>query len=402
LELAVDLTRLLLLSPLLLGLGAAAMGILNARKRFAWPAFAPVAYNLGIIAGALFLHERWGIYGLAVGVVLGAAAHFLIQTPGLWLAGLRYRPVLSTRVDGLSELARLLGPRVLGQAAAVINFLILTNLASRLPEGRLAALNYAFLLAMLPHGIFAMSLATVIFPTLAEQYGRDEMAAVRGTVVTALRLLLFVTVPAALGIWLLRVPLVQVVLQWRAFTAESTVLVSEALGWFALGLFGVAAVEALTRAFYAMHDTWTPVLAASAGIVLNLLVSLLLLGPMGQNGLALALSLASLVEMTVLLLLVRRRLGPLLGDLRGAVGRTLLASLAMLIVLLPATPALTLVTDPAGGRGLGEWYWLLSALAWGSVAYLVAAWLLGSPEVRTLARAVQHRLPVVGQRRSSG
>lgn len=393
LDLAVALTRLLLLSPLLLGLGAAAMGILNARKRFVWPAFAPVAYNLGIIGGALLLNDALGIYGLALGVVAGAAGHFLIQTPGLWRAGLHYRPVLSVRVDGLPEMARLFGPRVLGQAAFMVNFIILTNLASRLPEGRLAALNYAYLLAMLPHGIFAMSLATVIFPTLAEQYGRAELAAVRATTQAALRLLLFVTMPAAVGLLVLRVPLVQVLLQWRTFTAESTALVSEALAWFALGLIGVAAVEALTRTFYAMHDTRTPVMASLATIVLTLGASLLLIGPMGHAGLALSLSLAALAEMALLLVLLRRRLGPLLGGLAGALGRTTLAAVVMAALLLPVSEALAVVTNPARGRGLVEIAWLLTALGWGAAGYLVTAWLAGAPELRALQAAVARRLP---------
>lgn len=401
LDLAVGLTRLLLLSPLLLGLGAAAMGILNARRQFAWPAFAPVAYNLGIIAGALLLSDRLGIYGLALGVLIGAAGHFLLQVPGLWRAGLRYRPVLSLRVDGLAEMARLLGPRVLGQAAFQVNFIILTNLASRLAEGRLAALNYAYLLAMLPHGIFAMSLATVVFPTLAEQFGREQYGALRATVQTALRLLLFLTVPAAAGLIVLRVPLVQVLLQWRAFTAESTALVSEALGWFALGLVGVAVVEALTRAFYAMHDTTTPVLASLASIVLNLLASLVLIGPLGHGGLALALSLAGLAEMTVLLIVLRRRLGPLLRGLAGSLGRTALATAVMVGLLLPAGEALAVVTSPARGRGLGEALWLLSALAMGLAGYLTAAVLAGSPEAATLWRAVAGRRPRPAVRRTA-
>jgi putative peptidoglycan lipid II flippase len=401
LDLAVGLTRLLLLSPLLLGLGAAAMGILNARRQFAWPAFAPVAYNLGIIAGALLLSDRLGIYGLALGVLIGAAGHCLLQAPGLWRAGLRYRPVLSLRVDGLAEMARLLGPRVLGQAAFQVNFIILTNLASRLAEGRLAALNYAYLLAMLPHGIFAMSLATVVFPTLAEQFGREQYGALRATVQTALRLLLFLTVPAAAGLIVLRVPLVQVLLQWRAFTAESTALVSEALGWFALGLVGVAVVEALTRAFYAMHDTATPVLASLASIVLNVLASLVLIGPLGHGGLALALSLAGLAEMTVLLIVLRRRLGPLLRGLAGSLGRTALATAVMVGLLLPVGEALAVVTSPARGRGLGEALWLLSALAVGLAGYLTAAVLAGSPEAATLWRVVAGRLPGPAARRTA-
>jgi putative peptidoglycan lipid II flippase len=283
-------------------------------------------------------------------------------------------------------MVRLLGPRVLGQAAFQVNFLVLTNLASRLPEGRLGALNYAYLLAMLPHGIFAMSLATVIFPTLAEQYGRDELMGLRDTVSQAMRLLLFLTVPAAVGLAVLRTPLVQVMLQWRSFTGDSTALVAEALGWFALGLVGVAMVEAITRAFYAMHDTTTPVMASLVAIGLNVVVSLLLLDRLGHGGLALSLSLAGLAEMAVLLIVLRRRLGPLLAGVVGTLGRTALAAAMMAAVLLPIAEPLAVVTDPARGRGLGQLVWLATAIGWGAAAYFGVAALTGAPELRQLWR----------------
>lgn len=391
LELTIGLTRLLLLSPLLLGLGAAAMGILNARQNFVWPAFAPVAYNLGIIGGAVLLHDRLGIFGLAWGVVAGAAAHCLLQVPGLWRAGLRFRPVLSGPVEGLSETWRLLGPRILGQAAFQINFIILTNLASRLPDGRLAALNYGYLLAMLPHGVFAMSLATVIFPTLAEQFGRQELRALRDTVTTALRLLLFLTIPAAVGLWLLRVPLVQILFQWRAFTAESTSLVADAVGWFAVGLIGVAVVEATTRAFYAMHDTRTPVVASVVAILVNIVASLVLMGPLGHSGLALALSLASLTEMVILVVVLRQRLGALLGPVLASLWRVLLATAALIAVIQPVVNAITILTNPSGGRSLGQLFWLGSTLAWGLLAFGLTAAATRSPEWQTIWQAVAGR-----------
>lgn len=396
LALVTDLTRLLLLSPLLLGLGAAAMGILNARKRFIWPAFAPVAYNLGIIGGAVVLGERMGILGLALGVLAGAAAHFVLQVPGLWRAGMRYRPIFSPRTPGLAAMARLLGPRVLGQAAFQINFIVVTNLASHLPEGRVAALNYAFLLMMLPHGLFAMSLATVIFPTLAEQFKREKMGALRETLQSALRLLLFVTVPAAVGLAVLRVPLVQVLFQSRSFTGESTLLVSQALLWLAAGLIGVAVVEAVTRAFYAMHDTTTPVIASLATIAINLGAGLLLLEPMGHGGLALAMSLASLAEMTILVIVLRRRLGAFLRSLWPALWRTLLGAGVMTALLLPVSEPLAVVTAPIGGRSLGQVVWLGSAVGWGAAGYLATMALLRSPELASFWGPLARRLRLTG------
>ncbi|HUS15169.1 MAG TPA: lipid II flippase MurJ, partial [Chloroflexia bacterium] len=161
----VELTRIMLLSPLFLGLGGWAQGILNARHRFTLAAFAPIAYNLAIIGGALFLAAPFGVRGLAYGVVLGAALHFLVQVPGLVRAGMQYQPLhLDVHDEGAAEVARLMPPRIVGQAAFQANLVVMTNIASSLAAGHFAALKYANLLMMLPHGVLAMSMATVLFP----------------------------------------------------------------------------------------------------------------------------------------------------------------------------------------------------------------------------------------------
>ena len=153
------------------------MGILNARHHFAFPAFAPVAYNLAIIAGALFLAPVMGIRGLAWGVVLGAVLHFGLQVPGLRRAGMRYSPFrIKLRDPGVGRVARLMGPRLVGQAAFQINIIAMRAIASFLSAGRISALNYAYLLMLLPHGVFAMSLATVAFPTMASQRAEGDLA----------------------------------------------------------------------------------------------------------------------------------------------------------------------------------------------------------------------------------
>ncbi|HEY7907441.1 MAG TPA: lipid II flippase MurJ, partial [Thermomicrobiales bacterium] len=144
-SLATDLTRVLLLQPLFLGLGGAAMGILNAQNRFLWPALAPVTYNFGIIFGALVLAPRYGVKGLAYGVVLGAVGHFLTQLPALARV-MHYYPVVSLRVPGMRQVGTLLIPRMFGQAVFALNFVIVTNFASRLGEGRVSGFQYGYTL----------------------------------------------------------------------------------------------------------------------------------------------------------------------------------------------------------------------------------------------------------------
>jgi len=316
--LAVDLTRLMLISPVLFAVSGMVTGILNARHRFLLPALAPMLYNLAIIGGALLLAEPLGIRGLAVGVVAGAGLHLLVQVPGLVRAGLLYRPTVHWRDRGLREVAGLMLPRILGLAAAQFNFIVALFFASREGDEVIAALNYAWLIATLPLALFGMAIATAVFPTLAEQAAGDEMGKLRSTLAGSLRFALFLTIPASAGLILLRWPVVTFLLEHGAFTQTSTEITGNALLFYALGLWAHGATEVLSRGFYALRDTRTPVALAVLAMLLNWLFIVVLVGPLGYRGIALAMSLAASVEAGLLLLLLRRRLGGLReGEISG-------------------------------------------------------------------------------------
>ena len=178
--LTVSLMRWMLISTVLFGGSGLVMGALNATQHFLLPAAAPVFYNAAILAGAWFLSPIFGIYGLVIGVVVGALLHLLVQLPGLRQSGARYTPSFTWGDAGVREVMRLMGPRVLGLFFVQMHFLVNTILASGLPTGRLSALNYAWLLMLLPQGIFAQSIATAIFPTFAAHnylHGRLQLCA---------------------------------------------------------------------------------------------------------------------------------------------------------------------------------------------------------------------------------
>jgi putative peptidoglycan lipid II flippase len=327
--LTTSLMRLMLVTPVIFGVSGIAMGVLNARQHFLLPALAPILYNAGIIAGAVALAPTMGVHGLALGVVGGALAHLLVQVPGLVRHGLRYAPILGLRDPGVHEVGRLMLPRMLGLAAVQLNFLVNTILASGLAVGSLAALNYAWLLMLLPQGIFAQSVATAAFPTFSSQAARGQRAEMRSTLVATLRAVFYLALPAAVGLIVLRVPLVQLIFQRGAFTATSTHMVALALGFYALGLPAHSAVEIIVRAFYAMHDTKTPVAVGVMAMGLNVALSLAFIpvfGAMGwapYGGLALSNSLATTAEMAVLMVVIRRRLEGLEGrELAGSLART--------------------------------------------------------------------------------
>lgn len=310
LALTTELTRLFLLSPLLLGLGGLAMAALNARERFTLPALAPSIYNLGIIGGALVLAPWIGIWGLAWGVVIGALGYLLIQLPGLLRMGMRLRLTWGRGMREVRSIAQQMAPRVVGQSAAQVSILVTAALTAQLALGaeRLAGLNYAYQLMLLPYGIFALSLSTVAFPRLARRFADNQHAELAADVRRTLGLILVLTIPAAAGLILLATPLVRAIFQRYAFDEISLRYTVEPLLGYALALPAFAAAEILIRTFYAMQRTLIPVTLGLLQVGINLALGSLALQLGGGTGaLALAFSVANNLEALLLFLLLGRQ-----------------------------------------------------------------------------------------------
>jgi putative peptidoglycan lipid II flippase len=389
--LTTDLIRWMLISTVIFGVSGVVMGILNARQHFLLPALAPSIYNVAIILGAWLLGPTWGVYGLTAGVVVGAAAHLLVQLPGLRHGPQRmqYRPVLARHDASLHEVGRLMAPRVLGLAAVQLNFVVATVLASGLAAGSVTALNYGWIIMLLPQGVIAQSVATALFPTLAALAAAGEQAEMRRIFGLTLRNLLFLTLPAAAGLIILREPIVRLALQRGHFDAGSTAITAWALGFFASGLVGHAVVEITTRAFYALKDTRTPVGWGIAAMLVNIGLSLSFmnlfarLGWAAHGGLALANSIAVTLEMVALLLLLRPKLNGLAGPGLGqAIGKMSLAAAGMAIVLLALRPLL-----PVGPT------WLAGAagIVAGGLVYLILAYAFKVEELAVIRRLILKR-----------
>jgi len=396
--LAASLLRILLVAPTLFGLSGLLMGVLNAHQRFLLPALAPSMYWLGMIFGLLFLVPSIGIYGLAWGAVLGAGLHLGIQVPDL----LRLLVSLPRREGegrlhplGLShpavlEVGRLMGPRLLGVAVVQINFVVNTIIASGLREGSLAAIKYAWQIMTMPQVVIAQAIAIAALPTFSAQEARGERGAMRASLATTLRGVLFLSLPAALGLILLRRPLIALLFQRGPFDAHSTELVAWALLWYALGLIGHNVVEVLSRAFYALHDTRTPVFVGAAAMTCNILFNFGFaalfgrLGWMPHGGLALANSLATALEMTALLVIMHRRLRGLDGR---RIGRGLWQAAAGTLCM---SGALLAWLQRAGGDSI--WRIVAGAILGGSLVYGLTLYVLGVPELITLLGALRRRL----------
>ena len=387
--LTVNLMRIMLPSAVIFGISGLVMGILNSHQVFFVPALTPAMYRLGMIFGVVFLSPSMGIYGLAWGVTIGACLHLLLQLPSLVRLRGTYVPTFGLKVPDVRQVAMLMAPRIFGAAVVQLNFWVNTNLASRMVEGSVTGINWGFTLMLFPQAIIAQSVATAALPTLSGQYALARLDDLRNSLATSLRGILLLAIPASIGMILLRQPIIALMLQYGRFTAESTQLISWALLWFSAGLVGHCVVEILARAFYAMHDTKTPVLVGAVAMALNIAFSLLFSGwfrsigwlPLG--GLALANSLATGLEAAALWVFMRHRLGGLEGQrvLKGT-GQAVLAAIIMVLVLL-------------GWLGLTQdrqaWLVGLGGVLVGGIAYGAVVLVMKVPEVQSVLNLLRRR-----------
>ncbi len=398
-ELTIRMTRVMLLSPVFIGMGAVVSGILNSYERFAVPAIAPLLYNLAIIAAAIALAPIMGVEGLAVGVAVGSLAHLVIQLPNLAKVGQRYDLTISLRHPGVRRVAWLMGPRTLGLAAVQVNFIASTVLASTLPEGSVTAYNYAFQLMQVPVGVVGVSIAIALFPRLSRDAALGRIREVRAQLAQALRVLLFVAAPLTAIMVVLRDPLTAVFFQYGLFSAQSTQRTAEALMFFTLGLGAQVLVPVLARSFYALQDTRTPVLWAIVAVALNVPLMAWLVAPMGVDGLALALSVTATLEVIGLVWALRGRLGGIDGTaIVRSVARSAAAGIAAALLMLGALQLTELWIGGVLSNALGRLLALLVLAALGGVIFLVVAGSLRSPEIGELRRLVRGRFG----RRSGG
>ncbi len=381
-DMTVQLTRVLLLQPILLGIGGLAMATLNAFRRFLLTSLAPIVYNLSIIAGAYFLAPYWGIYGLIAGVLVGAALYLPVLLPGLVLCRMRYTFSWEWRDAGVREVGRLLLPRLLGQAAFQVNFIAIRSLASFSGSLGVTALNYAYRLLYLPLNILGISLGTVAFPTFATLVNEGRPDEFRRTLARVLRVVLFLSLPAAALMFVLRRPLIALLFEHDAFTRLDTAATAHAFFFLIVGLTGGCITEIAVRAFYALHDTRTPVAVGAAVVALNVALGagLALLVGWGYVGLAVSFTITNTIEPAVLLALLRRRVGRIEGRALLASGlRSLGAALAAAV---PVALLLPLAEGLLPGTGLAAQLGRLAVLTLlGGGLYLGAALLLRSPEL---------------------
>lgn len=308
-EIVVLFTRIMLLSPLFLGISGIMGGSLISFKRFLVYSIAPLLYNAGIIIGIVIFVRIWGPAGLAWGVVFGALLHLIMQYLAVRNLGFKYKWYLREAVfnSHVKRVVTLMIPRTIGIAVNQINLLIITIFASTLAAGSLAIFNFAQNLQSVPLGLFGASFSIAVFPVLAALAAKGEKENFVKTFSVTFRQILFFIIPLSIFILVLRAQIVRVVLGSGKFDWEDTILTFQALGIFALSLFAQGTIPLLARAFYALHDTKTPFYIALVTEIVNISAVLILIGKYQVVGLAIAFSLSAVTQMLLLLFVLRSR-----------------------------------------------------------------------------------------------
>ncbi len=384
-DLTVWLTRITFPYIFLISLVAFFMGVLNSLKHFAAPAAAPIFLNVGIIGGAFLIspHLREPIVGVAIGVLIGGVLQVALQIPVVIKSGMRLTPYWFPGHPAVNRIGRLMLPAVFGSAVYQFNQFMGTLLATFLPEGSVSWLYYADRVVQFPLGVFAIAISTAALPSLSGHAARRDLHEFNETLAHALGLVFFITLPAMTGLIVLGKPIVYVLFQRGAFTHQSMLMTCQALFYYTLGLWAFSGIRILVSGFYALQDTKTPVKVATVALVVNVGVSLALMGPLRHGGLALALSIASSVQFGLLAFLLVKRLPNLaVRPIIVSAARDVLASLIMAGVVFYAEEW-WLTFAPS----LGLWHnvsSLTGLVLLGAGTYLLMARVLGAHELRTL------------------
>ncbi|MBM3204443.1 murein biosynthesis integral membrane protein MurJ, partial [Candidatus Uhrbacteria bacterium] len=387
LDLTITLSRIMFLSPILLGLSGVMGGVLQSMRRFLPFALAPIFYNIGIILGALVLTPRFGLQGLAWGVVMGALFHLLIQTS---VAGIRNLHWPSLKPDGVRQILKLMGPRTLGLAMTQINLVILLALASSLPEGSVSVFNLATNLQSFPIGIIGVSFAIAAFPALSRAVSQVNTQAFRDSFSHAARNSIFFLVPISALFLLFRAQIVRLLFGAGAFDWTATRLTANVFAWFTLSLVMQGLIPLLARGFYALKDTWTPLWIGLINEVILAVSAYVLRNYLGVEGLAIAFTIASTVQMILLFIWLNRRQRAL--DLKNIIYSTfkiILATLALGLVAYPLRQWIGTMYPL-----VKAWQVILQAVVGGMggvLAFLLVAWLLKSQELTEFLRGFKKR-----------
>jgi putative peptidoglycan lipid II flippase len=352
LALTTQLTQIMLPFLTTVAIAVAMMGMLNALRHFFIPALSPAMFNVATIFSAVAIVPLMPLIGLppiagiAIGTLLGGLGQIALQWPALHREGFRYRPVLDFKDPEVREILRLMGPATVGLAAVQINVFVNTYLATTQEQGALSWLGFAFRLMYLPIGLFGVSIATASLPDISRHSAAEDRAAIRGIVARGLRMMLMLNVPATMGLMVLSLPIVELLYERGAFVSRDSAGTAAALMFYAPGLLGYSAVKIAAPTFYSLRDSRTPVLVSVGSVVANLVLNLILVRVMGFRGLALGTAIAAVLNATLLLFFLSRRLDGLDGKSVASSGARIVVASALMGVAVHSLSGLLVTVLP--------------------------------------------------------
>ena len=270
----VVLTRIMLIQPIILSVSSIVAGILQSFNIFFAYSLSPLMYNLGIISGALFFVPKLGVKGLAWGVVLGAFLHLFIQLPSLKHTGYKYKFYINLRDRMMRKIVRLTVPRSLGLATTQLNLIVMTAIASGLAAGSIAIFNYANDIQYVPLGLIGIAYATAAFPTLSKNFATKDLKHFKVSLVKSISEILYLVIPMATLFFVLRQEITSVILETGRFGQYASLLTAASIGIFCIGIPFQSLIPLLSRAFFALHNTITPVAINSIGVGVNIALAL--------------------------------------------------------------------------------------------------------------------------------
>jgi putative peptidoglycan lipid II flippase len=401
---AISAARVMMPFLPLISWAAAAMGMLNAQRRFFVPALAPAVFNVASIIVGLYLWVRQyppdrAVLGWSIGAVISAAVQLAAQVPSLYRLGWRFRPALAGVFTdpALRRIGRLMGPAVIGLAAVQINVLVNSIFASNLGDGPMAQLNYGWRLFYLPLGLFGVAIATVTTTTVAEEVARGDAEGLRNRVAHSLKLTWMLTLPSALGLMAVSVPAIRMIYERGAFGASDTEATASVLVAYMIGLAPYSSVKTLGPAFYALDRPRIPMIASLTSVAVNITFNALTYRWLGAVGLATGSALGACANILILIIAFRWLVGPMRGQGMASAGlRILVASVATGGL---AWAFWKLLEGALAGAGQGFWsrnavslLTLLVPVAAGTLAYVGLCKLLGLPEIEELLSPIRRRL----------
>lgn len=382
-SLTINLTRIMFPFMLTVGLMAIAMGVLNSYRHFAIPAISPALFNIVIIISIFafipFLDEP--IYAVAIGVLIGGAVQFIIHVPWLVRYGMSPRPLFNFKDPAIKKIFLLMAPAAFATGIYQLNIFVTLWFSSQLASGSVSYLYYSGRIMELPLGVFGVAISSAALPSLSAQVANKDWEGFKSSISFAVRLVNFIMLPATIGLLILSYPIIDILFRRGHFGPEAAHETAIALGYYAIGLVPVAGSRILISVFYSLKDTITPVWASAAAFIANLILCIVLVGPLKHGGLALATSISSIVNVAILLVILKKRYGRIGGRVMlVSAGKAALASIAMGAVIFIIIFKTGFTTDGAVYKSV----FLALSLVAGIAVYLITARLLKTSEVMFL------------------